>query len=142
MAETEKLDPATAGSLPLPDLAEVNSWIGFSLEDIEGTGVGKVSGCFVDGEGGKPAWLLAKLGRFSGEVAIPLHDCAGVAGKVWVPYHRDILRDAPIVDPARPLNREQELVICEYFGMAADQGRAGQVNGRAEGAITSQAPRA
>lgn len=121
-------------------LAEVEGWVDYGLDDIDGAGIGKVSGCFVDQETGKPAWLLVKLGRFSGEVAIPFHDCAAVAGKVWVPYHRDIIREAPIVDPARPLNREQELLICEYFGLGDSHGRAAEVKVRPEGSVTSRAP--
>lgn len=124
----------------LPTAQEVASWRGFGLDDIDGAGIGKVTGYFADTETGQPAWLLAKLGRIGGEVALPAHDCAGIAGKVWVPYHRDIIREAPIVDPARPLNREQELLICEYFGLGTDHGRAGQVKDRPEGAITSKAP--
>lgn len=126
-------------TVPEITAAEAAAWIDYGLDDIDGTGIGKVSGLYVDAESGKPAWLLAKLGRFSGEVAIPFHDCAAVAGKVWVPYHRDIVREAPIVDPARPLNREQELLICEYFGLGDSQGRAAEVKDRAEGAITSRA---
>lgn len=121
---------------------QVAAWRGFGLDDIDGTGIGKVTGFFIDTETNKPAWVLAKLGRFSGEVAIPAHDCAGVAGKVWVPYHRDIIREAPIVDPARPLNREQELLICEYFGLGDSHGRAAEVKGRPEGTATSKAPAA
>lgn len=121
--------------------AEAEGWIGFGLDDIDGTGIGKVSGFFVDEESGHPAWLLVRLGRFSsGEVAIPFHDTAAVGGKVWVPYHRDIIREAPIVDPARPLNREQELLICEYYGLGDSHGRAAEVKSRSEGAVTSRAP--
>lgn len=126
--------------IPEITATEVEGWLDYGVDDIDGTGVGKVSGYFVDRESGKPAWLLAKLGRFSGEVAIPFHDCAAVAGKVWVPYHRDIIREAPIVDPTRPLNREQELLICEYFGLGDSLGRAGEVKDRAAGTVTSSAP--
>lgn len=124
----------------LPSVAEVAAWEGFGLDDIDGAGIGKVTGYFVDTQTGEPAWLLVKLGRFGGEIALPVHDCAGVAGKVWVPYHRDIIREAPIVDPQRPLNREQELLICEYFGLGTEHGRAGQVKDRPEGSITSKSP--
>lgn len=117
---------------------EAAGWLDYGLDDIDGAGIGRVSGIFVDEETGKPAWLLAKLGRFSGDVAIPFHDCAAVAGKVWVPYHRDIIREAPIVDPSRPLNREQELLLCEYFGLGDSHGRALEVKDRPEGAITSR----
>src|SRR5665811_885989 len=56
------LDPKTAGRMPPPTLAEVRGWLDFSLEDIDGAGVGRISGCFVDAEDGAPVWLLDKLG--------------------------------------------------------------------------------
>ena len=138
MAEPE-FDLSGVATLTPPSPAEVAGWAGHTLVDIEGATVGKVTGAFSDSDDGTPAWLLAKLGRFSGEIAVPVADCAGVAGKVWVPYHQDVLHEAPIVDPKRPLNREQELLICEYFGIPESLGRAAQVQGRPAGAVTAQA---
>jgi len=43
-----------------------------------------------------------------------------------------------VVDPTRPLLREHELTICAHFGIGENAGRAAEVAGREEGAVTSQ----
>jgi hypothetical protein len=69
-----------------------------------------------------------------------MHDCAGAAFGVWVAHSREALSAAPIVDPERPLQREHELAICEHFGIGESVGRAAEVAGRAEGAVTASPP--
>ncbi|HWA55079.1 MAG TPA: hypothetical protein VG816_13000 [Solirubrobacterales bacterium] len=121
-------------------LEDVKSWRGHGVDEIGAEGIGEVHGCFVDAERGQPSWLIAKLGRFgSGTlVAIPIADCAAGAGRVWVAQERERIRSAPVVDPTRPLLREHELTIASHFGIGAGVGRAAEVSGRAEGAVTSQ----
>ncbi len=134
MAET----PPTPSASP-PSLAEATGWIGYEVDEIGGDGVGRVDGFFVDAGSGEPAWLIAKLGRRRGpHVAIPLRDCAAGAGRVWVAHGREAIRSAPVVDPTRPLLQEHELTICAHFGIGEKVGRAAEVAGRAEGAVTSQ----
>jgi hypothetical protein len=50
------------------------------------------------------------------------------------------LASAPVVDPARPLLREHELTICSHFGVGEAVGRAAEVAGRPEGAVTALPP--
>ena len=88
---------------------------------------------FVDAEGGEPAWVIAKLGRFGKAVAIPVHDCAAVAGRVWVPHEREVVRGAPSVDPEQPFAREHELAICAHYGIHEGHGRAAEVASREPG---------
>jgi hypothetical protein len=121
-------------------LSETESWIGYGIDDVGGGAVGQVHGFFVDAEkSGEPAWLIAKQGRFGATlVAVPLRDCAGGGGRVWVAHRREAIRSAPVVDPTRPLLREHELTICAHYGIGERVGRAADVAGRAEGAITSR----
>lgn len=123
-----------------PSYHEVAAWNGFRVDEIDGAGVGRAEGMFVDQVTGEPAWLLVKLSRFGGVVPVPVHDCAGVIGQVWVAHEKDVIKTAPTVDPGHPLNREQELAVCEHYAIAIDQGRASQVRGREAGSITSQSP--
>lgn len=122
----------------MPSLEEVRDWVDDGVDELGGSGVARVQAVFVDTGSGAPAYLAAKLGRFGKTVAIPLHDCAGVAGRVWVAHEREVVREAPSVDPGKPLAREHELEICAHFGVDADQGRAGEVAGRPEGSITAR----
>ena len=139
----------SAPSAPPPSLAEAMGWVGREVDEIGGAGVGRVHGFFVDAGSGEPAWLIASVGgrrglrlrrRKARLVAIPLRDCAAGASRVWVAHGRETIRSAPVVDPTRPLLREHELTICAHFGIGEKLGRAAEVAGRAEGAVTSQPP--
>ena len=117
------------------------SWVGFGIDELGGSGVGRVHSLFTDAESEEPAWLIAALGRRGARlVAVPLRDCAAAAGRVWVAHDRDELRSAPAVDPARPLLREHELAICAHYGIGEQVGRASEVSGRPEGTVTSKPP--
>jgi hypothetical protein len=121
----------------LPSGEEALGWAGHRLDDLGGSGVGRVHGIFVDAESGDPVWTIAKVGRFGKLVAIPFGDCAAGAAHVWVAHDRGRLRGAPAVDDANPLTREQELTICRHYGLHEEVGRAKDVSGRPESAITS-----
>jgi hypothetical protein len=98
-----------------------------------------VHSVFIDADSGEPTWLIAALGRRGAKkVALPLRDCAGAAGRVWTAHRREALREAPTVDPTRPLLREHELVICVQLGIGERVGRAAEVAPRPEGSATSR----
>jgi hypothetical protein len=115
------------------------SWTGFELDELDGLRIGSVRGLYVDAESGEPAWLVAGLGRRRPKlIAIPYRDCAAGAGRVWVAHERDVLREAPAVDPARPLLREHELAICAHYGIGERVGRAAEVVERPHGSLTAK----
>jgi hypothetical protein len=131
----------TAPSAP-PSLADARDWLGAQVDDLSGTGVGQAHGLFADAGSGAPTWLIVKQGRFGGSlVSIPLRDCAGASGRVWVAHSRDVIRSSPVVDPTRPLLREHELTICAHYGIGERVGRAAEVATRAEGSVTSRPAR-
>jgi hypothetical protein len=112
-------------------------WEGLEVDAIDDRGVGRVNGLFVDAESGDPVWVVVKPGRFGREIAIPFGDCAAVIDRVWVPHSWRALRGAPVIDGGRQLTREQELAVCEHYGIGPGRGRAGEVEGRPEGAVTA-----
>ncbi len=123
-----------------PSLEDVKQWMGYRVDEISGHSVAKVDGLFVDQESGDPAWILVKLGRFGKVVPISIRECATAAGRVWVPHDREVIRNAPAVDPDMPLNREQELQVLQYYGIPDTVGRGAEIAGRRVGTVTSQAP--
>jgi hypothetical protein len=131
-----------AEATAMPSLAETMAWVGAEVADLGGTAIGQVQGFFVDADGGEPAWLIARLGRRRRArlVAVPLRDCAGAPFGVWIAQEGDEVHRAPAVDPTRPLRREHELAICAHFGIGETVGRAAEVAGRNEGAITATPP--
>lgn len=124
---------------PPLSLDEVRTWVGNGVDDVGGASVGQVHGLFVDAGSSAPTWLIVKQGRLSSTlVAVPLRECAAAAGRVWIAQKRDVIRRAPVVDPSRPLLREHELTICAHYGVGESVGRAAEVAGRDQGAVTSQ----
>jgi hypothetical protein len=121
-------------------LAEARGWIGFELDESDGARAGRVHAVYVDAENDQePTWLVVALGRRRTRlVAVPLRDCAGAAGRVWVAHDHETLRSAPTIDPARPLLKEHELTICSHYGIGERVGRAAEVSGRPEGEVTSR----
>ncbi|HYH53173.1 MAG TPA: hypothetical protein VD761_03500 [Solirubrobacterales bacterium] len=117
-------------------------WLGTELAELDGAPIGEVQGVFVDAGSGEPAWVVARLGRRrrARVVAVPFSNCAGAPLGVWVAQEGEAIRSAPIVDPARPLRREHELMICAHFGIGENVGRASQVAPRQEGEITATPP--
>lgn len=131
MAEAAPTSPFSA--------AEVRGWVGHAVDDVGGVAVGQVQGFFVDAEGGEPTWLVARQGRVRGTiVAIPLRDCAGGGGRVWVAHPGETIGSAPVVDPNRPLLCEHELTICAHYGIGERVGRAAEVGSRSKGLVTSR----
>ena len=141
MSETSTPQEASKhASTHQPGLEDVKAWAGYRIDEVSGHSVAKVEGLFVDQETGEPAWVLAKLGRFGKVVPISIRECAAAAGRVWVPHDREVIRNAPAIDPAMPLNREQELQVLQYYGIPETVGRAAEIIDRKTGAVTSQAP--
>jgi hypothetical protein len=132
--------PAAPAAAVLPSADDVKAWEGYQLDEISGQGVAKVEGLFVDKESGDPVWVLAKLGRFGKTVPVSLRECAAAAGRVWVPHDREVIRNAPAVDPTMPLNREQEMQVLEYYGIPETVGRGTEIADRPEGATTAIPP--
>jgi hypothetical protein len=119
--------------------SEARAWVGYGVDDSGGTGIGQVHGLFFDAQSGDPTWLIVKQGRFGRTlVVVPLRDCAAGGDRVWVAHDGKTIRSSPVVDPTRPLLREHELTICAHYGIGERVGRAAEVAGRPEGAITSQ----
>jgi hypothetical protein len=128
-----------APAAPPPSLAEAAGWAGFDLDDAGGVRAGRVHGVFADAGSAEPVWLVVALGRRGvKKVVVPVRECAAAAGRAWTAQSRDSLREAPAVDPARPLLREHEIAICTHYGVGERVGRHAEVAGRPESSVTAQ----
>jgi hypothetical protein len=107
-----------------PTREEVESWIGFRLDELSGAGIGKIEDAYVSKDGGRPEWLLIRVGRFGHHTVVPARDAVGGARHVWVPWDRATIRGAPQVEPGGALTAEEELQLCDHYGIAAGLGRA------------------
>lgn len=89
---------AQLGAIParpsrLPCLEEVQGWIGWRVDDINGSMVGEVERLCHD-DAGAPTWLVVREyhldeGR---RFVIPAADAVGSGGRVWSPHPRERIR--------------------------------------------------
>ena len=116
----------------------MRSWIGDRLDEIAGANVGKIDGVFVDAESGEPEWIVARMGRFGHHTLIPARDAVAGVKRVWVPYTRDQIRQAPKADPRAALTAAAERALLAHFGIMADAGRGAAIASRDDGDVTAK----
>lgn len=121
-----------------PSLEEVRSWVGFKVDEMGGSSVGKIDEVLVDAESGEPSWLVIRMG-LRRRSAIPFEFTAAGVGHVWIPYGKDAVRSAPEVDPRSGLDRAAELTLCEHYAIPEGARRREAVASRPEGTPTSVA---
>jgi PRC-barrel domain len=136
MAEP-KASARPAGVAP-PALTEALEWIGFRVDDMNGSRLAKLEGLFVDVRSGEPVWAIVKLGRFGKVTAVPFGDCADGPGRIWVAHGREAVRGAPSVNPREPLTREREVELYDHYLIRPDRGRHEDIAGRKEGSVTAK----
>jgi hypothetical protein len=134
----EPAAPAPADAPARPSLEEVVSWAGHRLDDIGGGAVGKVEGTYVDAESGRPEWLLSRMGRFGHYCLVPARDAVGGVDRVWIPYTRDQIRQAPKIEPKAELTRAREDELLAHYGIGGEAGRAADIASRDAKAVTAR----
>ena len=130
-------EPTATGTAPAP-LKEALGWVGFRVDDMNGSRVARVEGIYVDSEDFEPVWVIVKVGRFGKVTALPYAECADGPGRIWIAHGRKVVRSAPAIQPGKGLTREQELELCDHFLIRPDRGRHEAVESRPEGAVTSE----
>jgi hypothetical protein len=120
-----------------PSAAEARGWAGHQLDDLTGAAVGRIDGVLVDAADGQPEWLVVRAGRFGHRTLAPAARAMAAAGRVWVPYARDVIRGAPRLDGPRGLTRADEDELLGHYGVAGDPGRAAEIAGREPAAVTA-----
>ena len=136
MAES-KAEPKPAGGAR-PPLKEALGWIGFRVDDMNASRLGRVVGIYVDAADEEPVWVVVKLGRFGKVTAIPYADCADGPGRLWVAHGRKSVRGAPAIDSGQPLTREREMDLYDHYLIRPDRGRHGELVEHDEGSATAK----
>jgi hypothetical protein len=118
-------------------LAEAIEWLEMPVDGLGGRSLGRVAGIHLDAEDDEPRWLLIKLGPLAGCTAIPVEHAAEAAERVWIPYDRDLVHEAPRFKPDESLSAAQELELAAHWGIGEGRGRAAEVAGRDADEITA-----
>lgn len=105
-----------------PSLNDALGWIGSRVDDSSGNPVGRLEDVWIDPGTGAPRWLLVhKGGPGERSTLVPFGDAATGAGRLWIPYERDVVIGAPDVDPGAPLTQQAEADLRRHYAMYATQ---------------------
>jgi uncharacterized protein (TIGR02271 family) len=98
----------------------VNDLIGRKAVDPTGNKIGTVDTVYVDEVSGEPTWLAIATGWFGTRVSMAPLAGSYLAGDddVVVAYPKDTVKEAPNVEAARALERDEEYALYAYYGMS------------------------
>ena len=117
---------------------QVRDVIGGTLVDSSGDKIGKIGQVYMDDQTGQPEWATVKTGMFgANESFVPLAEATLADSEVRVPYAKNQIHDAPVVDANDGhLDQTQEQHLYDHYGLpysesASDSGLPGGTTGDA-----------
>ena len=107
----------------MPDLDTVRGWQGATLVDPDGDKIGTIDAIYLDDHTGEPEWALVNTGLFGTKASfVPLAQATSSGDQVQVPYHKQLVKDAPRVDPDQHLAEAEEQQLWRHYGLDYDSG--------------------
>jgi uncharacterized protein (TIGR02271 family) len=102
----------------MPNIDTVRSWQGATLVDRDGDRVGTIDAIYVDDQTGEPEWALVNTGLFGTKSSfVPLAQASGSGDQVQVPYEKQLVKDAPNMDPDGHLSEAEEQQLWTHYGL-------------------------
>jgi uncharacterized protein (TIGR02271 family) len=107
----------------MPDLDTVRSWEGRTMVDRDGDRIGRIDAIYLDDHTGEPEWALVNTGVFGGRSNfVPLERATSAGEDVQVPYDKQLVKDAPGVEPDGHLSPAEEQELWRHYGIEDDAG--------------------
>ena len=102
----------------MPDVDTVRSWQGATLVDRDGDRVGTIESIYVDDQSGEPEWALVNTGLFGTKSTfVPIAQATSSGDQVQVPYEKQLVKDAPRMDPDGHLSEAEEQQLWRHYGL-------------------------
>jgi uncharacterized protein (TIGR02271 family) len=124
----------------MPDIDTVRGWQGRTLVDRDGDRIGSIDAIYLDDRTGQPEWALVNTGLFGTKASfVPLAQATQTGDDIVVPYDKQLVKDAPRVDPDGQLSEAEERQLWRHYGLDYDRTTRRRASGRdAVGRDTSQ----
>jgi uncharacterized protein (TIGR02271 family) len=107
----------------MPDIDTIRSWQGATLVDADGDKIGTVESIYLDDQSGQPEWALVNTGLFGTRSSfVPLAQATGSGDQVQVPYEKQLVKDAPRIDPDQHLSESEEQQLWRHYGLDYEAG--------------------
>ncbi|TYP88086.1 PRC-barrel domain-containing protein [Blastococcus xanthinilyticus] len=108
--------------------------------DATGSRIGETSEVYLDDETGLPEWVTVKTGLFgTKESFVPLRDAQLTTEGLRVPVGKDVVKDAPKIDPDGRLSPSEERELYRYYGLERGPARDAAAPDRAPRTVTEPA---
>ena len=89
---------------------------GSHVIDPDGDKIGSIGQIYVDPATGRPNWATVRTGFFGmSESFVPLDQADEVDGGIRVPYTKDIVKDAPNIEPDREMSDAEADRLYDYY---------------------------
>ena len=86
--------------------------------DATGSRIGAISEVYLDDRTGLPEWVTVPTGLFgTKETFVPLRDAELTTDGLRVPVGKDVVEDAPRIDPDGRLSPAEERELYRYYGL-------------------------
>src|SRR5829696_6725720 len=106
----------------MPDMDTVRTWEGRTLVDRDGDRIGRIDAIYLDDQTGQPEWALVNTGLFGTKSSfVPLAQATQTDHDVLVPYDKQLVKDAPRVDPDQHLSEAEERQLWRHYGLDYDR---------------------
>jgi len=115
----------------MPDIDTVRTWQGRTLVDRDGNRIGTIDAIYLDDQTGQPEWALVNTGLFGSKSSfVPLAQATQTGDDVGVPYDKQLVKDAPRVDPDGHLSEGEERQLWRHYGLDYDRTTRRRATGR------------
>ena len=102
----------------MPDVDTVRGWQGATMVDRDGDKIGTIESIYVDDQTGEPEWALVNTGLFGAKSTfVPIAQASGRGDQVQVPYAKQLVKDAPNMDPDGHLSEAEEQQLWRHYGL-------------------------
>jgi stress response protein YsnF len=102
--------------MPL-DIETALDWRGRTVVDRDGDKIGKFDELYLD-DSDNPAWAAVTTGMFGmRQTFVPLSEARADGDVLQVPFGKDVVKDAPNVDPDTQLSAEEEDLLYRHYGV-------------------------
>jgi uncharacterized protein (TIGR02271 family) len=117
--------------MQMPDIDTVRTWEGRTMLDRDGNRIGPIDAIYLDDRTGQPEWALVNTGLFGTKSSfVPLAQATQSGEEVRVPYDKQLVKDAPRVDPDRHLSEAEERQLWRHYGLDYDRTTRRRATGR------------
>jgi len=102
----------------MADIETIRTWEGRTLLDRDGGRIGTIDAVYLDDRTGEPEWALVNTGLFGTKSSfVPLAQAFQSDYDVVVLYDKQLVRDAPRVDPGQHLSEAEERQLWRHYGL-------------------------